>query len=281
MLTESDKTTAGLLAEKWKVSPDIHPDDYIFQFVYQLPKFASNKDAAIHHYFNNGWNSASQLSAILKEICKYDPQQNLSLLEFASGYGCVTRHLKNVLPSVKVTACDIHAEATNFIKEKLHANAILSASVPEQFSVAEKFDVVFALSFFSHMPHTSFERWLKKLASLVQPGGYLIFTTHGFISSTILPGVEFDKNGFWFRPRSEQKDLRVSEYGMACTLPKYVFSRLFRNQHWSVKFFQEGYWWTHQDLYVVKIQEISNVSVKRGSLKTRVKKYVNRLRGRS
>lgn len=280
MLTESDKTTASLLAEKWKVSPDIHPDDYIFQFVYELPKFAT-KEAAVQYYFNDGRNSASQLSAILKEICKYDPQQTISLLEFASGYGCVTRHLKNVLPPVKVTACDIHAEAAKFLKEKLNVNAILSASVPEQLSTAEKFDVVFALSFFSHMPKTTFERWLKKLASLVQPGGYLIFTTHGLITSTILPGVKFDKNGFWFRSRSEQKDISVSEYGMACTLPKYVLSRLFENQNWNLKFFHEGYWWTHQDLYVVRIQEVGNANLQRGRLKGSIKEYMNRLRGRA
>jgi len=275
MLTESDKVVADLMGEKWKVSPDIDPDDFIFRFVYQNPKFTS-KEAAVRFYFDNGQNSASQLSTILKEVCKYDDKQNISLFEFASGYGCVTRHLKNVVPWVNVTACDIHAQAMSFIREKLDTNAVLSNSVPEQLAVAEKFDVVFALSFFSHMPDTTFGRWLKQLGSLVEAGGVLIFTTHGLVSSAILSGVQFDANGFWFRPSGDQKDLDGNEYGLTCTLPKYVFSHLFKNQNWNVKLFHEGYWWRHQDLYVVQIQEVNTVNVKPGNLKDRVKRYVNR-----
>src|SRR5215510_10254902 len=125
MLTESDKTNIGLVAEKWNVPSDIHPDDFIFRFVYENPTFSS-KEAAIQYYFNDGQNSAYQLSKLLKEVCKYEEQQNIELLEFASGYGCVTRHMRNVLPLVNVTACDIHPEATNFIKEHLNVNTILS-----------------------------------------------------------------------------------------------------------------------------------------------------------
>ena len=279
MLTESDKTTAGLLAEKWKVSPDIHLDDFIFRFVYENPTFSS-KEAAIQYYFNDGQNSAYQLSKILKDVCKYDDQQNISLLEFASGYGCVTRHMKNVLPQVKVTACDIHSAATDFLKEKLNVDAIISNSVPEQLAISEKFDVVFALSFFSHMPKTTFGRWLKTLSSLVQPGGYLMFTTHGLTSSTILPAVQFDENGFWFKPSSEQKDLSLSEYGLTCTLPKYVFSHLFGNPVWNVKYFHEGYWWRHQDLYVVKVGENKDVVLKQNNLRNKINGYLKRWKDR-
>jgi len=86
MLTESDKTTIDLLAQKWRVKPEIHPDDFIFHFVYSHPSF-STKDAAIGYYFNDGQNSAQQLSKLLLEVCNYDSQQKINILEFASGYG--------------------------------------------------------------------------------------------------------------------------------------------------------------------------------------------------
>jgi len=276
MLTELDKTNIGLLAEKWKVTPDIHPDDFIFRFVYENPTFSS-KEAAIQYYFNDGQNSAYQLSKLLNEICKYEDQQNIDLLEFAPGYGCVTRHMRNVLPSARVTACDIHSEATNFIKEKLIVNAITSNSVPEQLIIAEKFDVVFALSFFSHMPKTTFGRWLKKLFSLVKPGGHVIFTTHGILSRKYLLDVQFDKDGFWFKPSSEQKDLNVSEYGLSCTLPRYVFSHLFENPNWNLKYFHQGYWWKHQDVYIVGVDGNDNSVLKQDGMKNKISMYMNRL----
>jgi SAM-dependent methyltransferase len=279
MLTESDKTTAGLLAEKWKVSPDIHPNDFIFHFVYDNPTF-STKEAAIQYYFNDGQNSAEQLAKILRDICKFGDPQAISVLEFASGYGCVTRHLRNVLPHARITSCDIHLAAANFIKEKLNSEAIVSNSVPEQLAVAETFDVVFALSFFSHMPKTTFGRWLKQLFSLVKPGGYLIFTTHGLVSSTIIPGVQFDDDGFWFQSSSEQKDLNVSEYGLTCTLPSYVFSLLHRNPLWNVRYFHEGYWWRHQDLYVVRLVEKDEIVSKQETRTDRIKRFLKNLMGR-
>jgi len=254
MLTESDKTTIDLLAQKWRVKPEIHPDDFIFHFVYSHPSF-STKDAAIGYYFNDGQNSAQQLSKLLLEVCNYDSQQKINILEFASGYGCVTRHLSNVLPFANVTACDIHLEAINFIREKLRAEAILSKSVPEQLDLDGKFDVVFALSFFSHMPKTTFTRWLRKLTSLVKPGGHVIFTTHGLESVSNLGNVQFDQEGFWFQPSSEQKDLKTAEYGLACTRPEFVFSQLFSEPQTRAVYFQEGYWWKHQDVYILRREE--------------------------
>jgi 2-polyprenyl-3-methyl-5-hydroxy-6-metoxy-1,4-benzoquinol methylase len=50
------------------------------------------------------------------------------------------------------TAYDIHQQAIQFIQEKLKTEAVLSASRPEDLDLNRAFDVVFALSFFSHMP---------------------------------------------------------------------------------------------------------------------------------
>jgi SAM-dependent methyltransferase len=260
MLTDTDKATINSLAKKWNVISDIHPDDFIFRFLYDNPSF-STKEAAIQYYFNDGQKSAQQLLNLLKDICKYDSQQDIKLLEFASGYGCVTRHMENVLPFVQVTACDIHPKAQTFIKAKLNVNATLSTSQPEKLIFAEKYDVVFALSFFSHMPKTTFGNWLRQLLSLVKPGGHVIFTTHGLASTKVIPNVNFDQDGFWFQTSSEQKDLNTSEYGLTCTRPEFVFSQLFDEPQSRLLYFQEAYWWGHQDVYVVK-RDTDNRNVK-------------------
>jgi SAM-dependent methyltransferase len=239
-------------AQQWRVSPEIHPDDFLFQWLCCQDGFES-KEKAIQNYFNDGANSAQELAKILAEVCGLG-EKPLSLLEFASGYGCVTRHIRNVMPLCSTTACDIHPAAVEFVKNALKTDAILSNVVPEDLVLGETFDVVFALSFFSHMPKNSFLRWLRKLASFVRPEGFLIFTTHGLVSRRLwLQDYEFDQDGFFFHPDSEQKDLSPLDYGAAFVKPQYVFGGIFETPNLNLKYFREGYWWNHQDVYIVKV----------------------------
>jgi len=128
-LTKSDMDTIETTASKLGVIPDIHPDDLIFHFLYNHPNLS--KDGAIQYYFNDGEKSARQLRSLLTDVCNYNEDIKLNLPEFASGYGCVSRHITNVLPFVDITACDIHSEARSFLEKTLGINAVLSASKPE------------------------------------------------------------------------------------------------------------------------------------------------------
>ncbi|MBI5694201.1 MAG: class I SAM-dependent methyltransferase [Nitrospirae bacterium] len=248
---EKYATACEEAARPHNVKADIHPDDFIFRFLFNNTCFPT-KESAISYYFNDGRGSANKLLGLLNDVCGYDGGREISVLEFASGYGCVTRHLKDVMPFAKTTACDIHEQAVKFIRERLDGDAVLSASRPEDLRLGQTYDVVFALSFFSHMPKTTSSRWMSQLASHVKPGGHLIFTTHGFKSLKNFPDCVFDEEGFFFRPSSEQKDLDVSEYGQTCVMPQYVFSRAFEIQGLASAYFREGYWWNHQDTYVFR-----------------------------
>jgi hypothetical protein len=207
---------------------------------------------AIEYYFNDGFSSAQKLLSILKEICGFDGEEKLGLLEFASGYGCVTRHINNVIPFCVTTACDIHQQAVEFIQEKLKTEAVLSASRPEDLDLSKAYDVVFALSFFSHMPKATWARWFNTLLSKVKKGGFFIFTTHGWLSRKHFGFPEFDNDGFWFGKYSEQKDLDTADYGQTVVTPSFVFQQAAKNPDGRIVSFREGYWWKHQDLYIVK-----------------------------
>jgi SAM-dependent methyltransferase len=236
------------LGDLHNVSPLIHPEDHIFTFLQNYPP---TKDLPAQYYFNDGANSATKLRDLLKSICGLGDRP-FTLFEFASGYGCVTRHFKNALPNCAVTACDIHPLAMEFIEKELHVQTFLSCTEPEGLNPGRQYDVVFALSFFTHMPRDTWGRWLKKLGRLVNPGGSLIFTTHGIITKTKLKDdFEFEPDGFSFRPGSEQLDLNAKEYGMTYTHPLFVANQLI-GLSLIPQFYQEGFWWTHQDVFVVK-----------------------------
>ena len=218
-----------------------HPDDYILHFSINT---YNSTTKGIAHYFSDGKDSADKLKALCKEFFTVN---SLSLLEFACGYGRVTRNLdRNYFD---VTACDIHPVAINFITEKFGVNTVLSDIDPEEFDLNQTFDVVFALSFFSHVPDRTFGKWIEVLYKHVSPGGALIFTTHGKTAweKHKLPLTD----GFAFVPISEQKDLSTADYGITITEQSYVNNIC--EQYISKKpdIFREDFWWHVQDLYVI------------------------------
>jgi len=247
------------MAMKHHVISCVNPEDFIFRYLIDNKAFDNIEDA-VAYYFDDGACSAEKLRNLLLDVCGWHGEA-IDILEFASGYGCVTRHFENVLPEVALTSCDIHYKAVQFIAMELNVHAVLSSSVPENlnpvdttwhWNMPDKYDVVFALSFFSHMPKTTWTRWFNALLSRVKMGGFLIFTTHGLLSGKFLGSPEVDQDGFWFLQSSEQKDLDTLEYGLTLTNPLFVFEEAAKNPKGHIICFRQGYWWNHQDLYIVE-----------------------------
>lgn len=236
-------------AARHSVSPEVHQDDFLWHFIAAHPAFPEPENVA-DYYFSDGAESATKLARLIADNLPRAVGDRYSLLEFASGYGMVTRHLRNALPEADVLACDIHQEAVDFVNKSLGEEAILSRHLPEELEFERQFDVVFALSFFSHMPSATFGRWLAALYRAVGPGGILAFTTHGLASMPALGNPTLSDDGFWFRADSEQHDLQGAEYGSTLSAPDYVIRELFRHTHAPLADFKHGYWWGHQDLYV-------------------------------
>ena len=231
------------------VAPDIHPEDFIFQFLIQNQSFTSKYDA-INYYFADGAKSCGLLLSLIADYLGSNSTP-IRVLEFASGYGCVSRHLSKQ-SGYEYTPCDIHSAAVDFINASLGMKALQSAHRPEDFTPPQKYDVVFALSFFSHMPDRTWGRWLGALLGSVRPGGLLIFTTQGRLSAQFFGSPATDGNGYWFKAESEQKDLDVDEYGQTIVTPGYVFRRVSAYVDAQPAFFKEGFWWKHQDVYVIR-----------------------------
>ena len=101
-----------------------------------------------------------------------------SLLDFGCGCGRVTRHWADT--GMMVTGCDYNRELITWCRRELpFARFDTNALEPPLPYTDASFDLVYALSVFTHLTFALQERWIAELARILTPAGYLIVSTHG------------------------------------------------------------------------------------------------------
>lgn len=184
-----------------------------------------------------------------------------SVLDFASGYGRLTRALVQKLPKDRIWISDIYAEAVAWQARTFGVHAFPSATSPDLVRHERTHDVVWVGSMFSHLPEGLFHDWLAKLWSFVSPRGVLCFSVH---DETLLPaGEPMDASGIRYFRFSESGSLDHDIYGMSYVTEAFVAEAISRLPGASghKRFFKGLY--ENQDLYVVAGPEadISRLSV--------------------
>jgi len=250
-----DQVLRTKLHQEFGVPLDVHEEDFLLKFLqHHLP----DDETAFRHYFDNGRESATRIRDLVLRniqptgISNINPE-NFSLLDFASGFGMVNRHFPVIIPHARVEASDIHPKAVEFHSRYLNLKCHLSDYKPTNLDIPNTYDVVVALSFFSHMPSHSWLPWLRTLCDLLVVGGMLIFTTHG-PSSSVATTEKFINKGldFYFYPESEQDDLIQNEYGTACAHPSFAMKIFEELPHMHLSEYKQGIWWGGtQDVYVL------------------------------
>ena len=129
-------------------------------------------------FLRSGEVSTQQIREMLKrngvelERCK-------AILDFGCGVGRVIRHWKNMrgpevygtdYNPVLIKWCQKHLTFAQF-----ECNTLAAKLGYED----EKFDFIYGLSVFTHLPEVLADGWLKELHRVLRPGGYLYLTTHG------------------------------------------------------------------------------------------------------
>lgn len=198
-------------------------------------------------YFEGGRADADKVLALVKYLGF--EKDSCRILEFASGYGRITRHLSGQCGSF--VASDIHPAAVATLSSDLGTPSVLSAKDPDSLSICGKYDFIFVISLFSHLPDSTFSRWIKALLSLTADGGCVMFTTHGpssFKTSPTLPQI--GPAGIGFIATSEQLDLNGEQYGMTTVSPDYVRQKIQEAGGKEISY-SELEWWNLQDQWVV------------------------------
>ena len=174
--------------------------------------------SALSSYFSSGWLLWSSLRSAL--TWRFGTLDRVTrLLDFAAGYGRVTRFIARDLQPARVWASDIDARAVSFQMQRFGVRGLVSTAAPEELPTAERFDAVLVSSLFTHLPEATFGRWLARLWALVAPGGLLAFSVH---DPSLRPDAAAGADGFLFAATSEDRALPVADYGSTWAGEPYV-----------------------------------------------------------
>lgn len=172
-----------------------------------------------------------------------------TVLDFASGWGRLTRVLEQTLRPDQIYVGDIYHDAIAWQERTFGVAGVYSAPDPKGFDHAGGHDLVFVGSMFSHLPDGLFQRWLAKLHGFLGPKGVLAFSVH---DQAILPaGQAMDPSGLTYLRFSESGSLDLEIYGMSYVTEAYVGAAIeAASPGASWRRFPKGLY-ENQDLYVV------------------------------
>jgi SAM-dependent methyltransferase len=213
-----DPYVAALCPEIVSSGADLTVDDEDEMFRLFLHRHW-HRGAALSSYFRSG----ALLWSTLRQALTWrfgDLDRVTRLLDFAAGYGRVTRFIAHDLLPARVWASDIDPRAVAFQTRRFGVRGLVSTAAPEDLPAAEPFDAVLVSSLFTHLPEATFGRWLARLWALVAPGGLLAFSVHD--PSLHPDAAAAGGDGFLFAATSEDRALPAADYGSTWAGEPYV-----------------------------------------------------------
>jgi SAM-dependent methyltransferase len=167
------------------------------------------------------------------------------VLDYSCSSGRVIRALAAARPDVRCHGCDPNDGAITWARQAIPGVNFFTADTSPPLGFERGyFDVVFAISVWSHYSAAAALRWLEEMHRVIKPGGHLILTTHGVHSSVWFsyyrdPAIEMrlgpqwtvatayrlqqDGHAFWdvFGPEGDYGVID-SDWGLAFFTPEWL-----------------------------------------------------------
>ena len=125
------------------------------------------------------------------------------ILDFGCGCGRVISWLQQLHPEYQYYGTDIDAQAIEWCQQHLSNTGKFTVNphTPASHYRDEYFNLIYAISVFTHLPESLHLAWLEELSRITKPGGYLLLTTHNESLFPLALGTEreqLERQGFYF-----------------------------------------------------------------------------------
>ena len=152
-----------------------------------------------------------------------------SVLDFGCGCGRVLRWLRPEFTSARLFGTDIDRQAVAWCSKNLPGSAwSVNAGLPPTGYAAQSFDLIYAISVFSHLDEDFQFYWLNELRRITKPDGIVLLSVHGSNSQNhLLPEMlaEIEAEGMKFVISGRWQNIFPDWYQIAFHTKEYILSR--------------------------------------------------------
>jgi SAM-dependent methyltransferase len=238
------------------------------------------------HYFSVGENAVDIVKNELRlaGLLVNRATNPLRILDCPSGYGRVTRHLRNEFPSAEIFASDILEEGVEFCVKEFCCQPIIAQRNPFDSKTIGLFDLVWCGSLITHLDEFSTKRYLDYFLSHLEEGGILVATSLGRYNverfrrkefshylppesvSRLLEG--YDENGFGYGQHTREynstevvftplvmEKLEYMDWGVTAIKPSWFYSFIDSDslrKNFRILSFHETLWDNNHDVLVIQ-----------------------------
>jgi SAM-dependent methyltransferase len=136
-------------------------------------------DADRDAFADGGRQAADELARLVREAGR-DPARLRSVLDFGCGSGRVLPHFAALAPQAACVGCDVDTAAIDWAARTHRALgwSLTSFHPPLPYEDG-RFDLVYAISVFSHLNRGVAAMWLAELRRVLAPDGLALLSVHG------------------------------------------------------------------------------------------------------
>ena len=164
------------------------------------------------HFIAVGQRCAADIQSALQKVGR-ELNSFPRILDFGCGCARTLIHIKDLAPGAQFDGADIDSRAIEWCKQNLNfARFSLSKETPPIEYAPDTFDLIYAISVFTHLDEDYQFRWLKELRRIAKPGAVLLLT---------VDSSRADESGFVFQ-RSYEEGLFPAWYQNAFHSKEYV-----------------------------------------------------------
>jgi SAM-dependent methyltransferase len=163
-------------------------------------------------YFKHGDDKVDLIERHLSELGLKLPAKP-RIFDFGCGAAGVLGAFERRYPDAQLFGCDLKEDVLAWVKKyRPQFRVELTDPMPPLPADFTDFDLIFAISVWTHMPVGACEAWLAHMHERLKSGGVLFFTIvdphtdlarkHGFEPATLTKKVE-DNGGCWYDPGTD------------------------------------------------------------------------------